>query len=164
MHTYYGQDSIFHRQHDDDRFGTLTNRYGGYQQVNFGQDPILDGKMHITRILTVHDNAGGWEILDHHTGESIFYNATATKPAFGQVYWYDSGNQHGLNVYLWKTSGITLPQVVRVPRVQYLPTNRLPLRLAENIEINRTATPYAINVTGTVWEMLDAYTGNTCAI
>ena len=145
----------------DERFGTLTNRYGGYQQVNLGQDPILDGQMHITRILTVHDNSGGWEILDHHTGESLFFNATATKPAFGQVYTYDSGNEHGINVYLWKTSGITLPEVVRVPQVQYLGPNRLPLRLAENIEINRTKTPYAINVTGTVRELLDAYTGKT---
>ena len=45
--------------------------------------------------------------------------------------------------------------------MQYLGPNRLPLRLAENIEINRTATPYAINVTGTVRELLDAYTGKT---
>ena len=145
----------------DERFGTVANRYGGYQAVSWADGPIVDGKLHITNRKTVHDGAGGYEILDLYTGESLYYNSTATKPAFGQVYHYDSGNEHGVNVYLWKTSGITLPQVVRVPRAQYLGPNRLPLRLAENIEINRTATPYAINVTGTVRELLDAYTGKT---
>jgi hypothetical protein len=145
----------------DEQFGTVANRYGGYQAVSWSSDPILDGKIHTSPRLTVHDGAGGWEILDLYTGESLFYDPNGTKPSFGQIYLYDTGNEHGLNVYLWKTSGITLPQVVRVPQVQYLGPNRLPLRLAENIEINRTKTPYAINVTGTVRELLDAYTGKT---
>jgi hypothetical protein len=146
---------------EDTRFGTIGNRYGGYQAVGYTCDPILDGMMHVQVEKTVHDGSGAYEIWDLKTGELLYTNETQTKPAFGQIYWYDTGNEHGLNVYLWKTSGITLPQVVRVPRVKYLGPNRLPLRLAENIEINRTATPTAINVTGTLREILDAYTGKT---
>ena len=146
----------------DERFGTLANRYGGYQAVSWadGSNPRWQNSHHqpnrlymmalVVRKFLIYTQANHYTTtlpqLSRHSDKST----TTTRVTSTE-----------LNVYLWKTSGITLPQVVRVPRVQYLGPNRLPLRLAENIEINRTATPYAINVTGTVRELLDAYTGNT---
>jgi len=151
--TYYPSGSI-----GDERLGTLGNRYGGYQAVGYSADPILDGKIHVTPQKTVHDSGGGWAIWDLYTGEELFYDPDATKPSFGQIYWYDSGNEHGLNLYLWRTSGIVLPEMVRVARVQYMGPGQWPKRIAENLVVNRTQTPIA---TGTLRELLDAYTGKT---
>jgi hypothetical protein len=142
----------------DDRFGALGNRYGGYQAVRYSVDPILDGKIHITKQETVHDSNGGWAIWDLYTGEELFYDPEATKPSFGQVYWYDTGNEHGLNLYLWRTSGIVLPEIVRLAQVQYMGPGKWPRRIAPNIVVNTTETPIR---TGTLRELLDAYTGKT---
>jgi outer membrane protein assembly factor BamB len=140
----------------DERFGTVGNRYGGYQSTGFDGNIILDGKIHLSKQLTVHDAAEGWAIWDLHTGEELSYDPTATVPSFGQIYWYDSGNEHGLNLYLWRTSGITLPETVRVARVKYLGANHLPERIGPNIEV-----PSSEIETGTLRELLDAYTGET---
>ena len=48
----------------DERFGTVANRYGGYQAVSWAEGPIVDGKIHVTPRYSVYDGAGGWEILD----------------------------------------------------------------------------------------------------
>jgi hypothetical protein len=140
----------------DERFGTVGNRYGGYQAVGYSADPILDGKIHVTPIKTVHDTSGGYAIWDLYTGEQLFYDPNGTKPSFGQIYWYDTGNEHGLNLYLWKTTNIVLPETLRVAKVEYLGPGSLPRRLAENIVVNKSSI-----VTGTLRELLDAYTGKT---
>ena len=140
----------------DERFGSLGNRYGGYQAVGYSADPILDGKIHVTPIKTVHDTSGGWEIWDLYTGEQLYYDENGTKPSSGQIYWYDTGNEHGLNLYLWKTTNIVLPQTLRVAKVEYLGPGILPRRLAENVVVNKSSI-----VTGTLRELLDAYTGKT---
>ncbi|MBN1245554.1 PQQ-binding-like beta-propeller repeat protein [Candidatus Bathyarchaeota archaeon] len=143
---------------EDERFGALGNRYGGYQAVGYSADPILDGKIHVTPQKTVHDSGGGWEIWDLYTGEQLFYDPEATRPTVGQIYWYDTGNEHGLNLYLWRSSGIVLPEIVRLAQVQYMGPGKWPRRIAENIVVNTTKTPI---VTGTLRELLDAYTGKT---
>jgi len=150
--TYYPVGSLV-----DERFGSQVNYYGGYQAVRYSAGPILDGKFHVSRPYSMHDGSGGYEIWDLYTGEQLFYDPEGTKPAFGQIYWYDSPNQHGCAVYLWKTSGITLPEIVQVAQAK-LAVGQTPVRLGPALTINRTETPI---VTGTVRELIDAYTGNT---
>ena len=147
----------------DERFGTQVNYYGGYQSVGYSADPILDGRIHINPQNTQHYGGGGWEIWDLYTGEQLFYDPDATKPSFGQVYHYDSGNQGGCAVYLWKTSGITLPEMVGIANAKYAGAGILPERVSDELGndytlYNTTETPI---VTGTLRELLDAYTGNT---
>jgi hypothetical protein len=149
--THYPSGSIV-----DERFGTLANRYGGYQSTGFDGNIILDGKIHLSKQLTVHDSSEGWAIWDLFTGEELSYNPNSTVPSFGQIYWYDTGNEHGLNLYLWRTSGITLPETVRIARVEYTGSGNLPRRISANKEV-----PSSQIKTGTLRELIDAYTGET---
>jgi len=148
----------------DVRFGSVADRYGGYQSVTWSNNVILDGKIYCTVPETEHDSTGAYQVWDLKTGELLYSNMTETQPATGQIYWYDSGNEHGLNAYVWRTSGITLPEIVycanatRTPSSGFMPY--IPLRRDVNFMINRTATPTAL-VTGTLVQLLDAYTGNT---
>ncbi|MBN1244652.1 PQQ-binding-like beta-propeller repeat protein, partial [Candidatus Bathyarchaeota archaeon] len=150
--TYYPAGSIV-----DERFGSQVNYYGGYQAVNFAAGPILDGKIHVTPQFSMHDGNGGWAIWDLYTGEELFYDPEGTKPSFGQIYWYDSPNQHGCALYLWKTSGVTLPEIVQIPNAVQEVAGQLPIALGPVQTYNLTETSVRM---GTVWEMLDAYTGN----
>ncbi|MBN1243958.1 PQQ-binding-like beta-propeller repeat protein, partial [Candidatus Bathyarchaeota archaeon] len=161
--TYYPTGSIV-----DERFGSQANYYGGYQAVNWNSGPILDGKIHVTPQSTMHDSSGGYEILDLYTGEQLFYDPEGTKPSFGQIYHYDSPNQHGCALYLWNTGsgggffggGTPVeiePEVVQIPQAVLDEVGKLPRRTGSVQTVNLTETPVEM---GTVWEMLDAYTGN----
>jgi outer membrane protein assembly factor BamB len=141
----------------DERFGSQVNYYGGYQAVSYSAGPILDGKIHVSKPYTIHDSSGGYEIWDLYTGEQLFYDPNGTKPAFGQIYLYDSPNQHGCALYLWKTSGVTLPQIVQIPRAVLDKAGDPPRALGPVQTVNLTATSVRM---GTVYEMLDASTGN----
>ena len=48
----------------------------------------------------------GYYAVDLRTGEEIYYN-NDTRIDFGQIYRYDSPNQHGAFAYLWSTAGST---------------------------------------------------------
>ncbi len=48
----------------------------------------------------------GVHAVDLRTGEEIWYNPDI-RVAFGQTYYYDSFNQHGVSSYLWETIGST---------------------------------------------------------
>jgi outer membrane protein assembly factor BamB len=143
----------------DERFGTINFQTSHYQGVSFSPTIILDGKVHYTPRYTSHGSQG-WAILDLYTGETLFLDYDGNKPSFGQVYLYESGNQHGGFAYLWRTSGVTLPEVVQVPMAELEPGNprRLPTQTSPVQTFNTTETPIR---TGTVWEMCDAYTMET---
>jgi len=144
----------------EERFASIGYQTQHYQGMGFS-GLILNGVVHFTPRSTAHGNAG-WAQLDLYTGEIRYLNYSDTRPSMGQVYNYESGNQHGGFAYLWQTSGVTLPEVVQVPHVtQINPGNMSVIRTAASTTINRTATPYAINVTGTLWKMIDGFTGNT---
>ena len=141
----------------DERFGSDVNYYGGYQAVRYSSGPILDGKMHVNSPTSMHYSSGGHEIWDLYTGEQLFVDPEGIKPSFGQIYWYDSPNQHGCCLYLWQTSGVTLPEIVQIPNaVPKDDIRRLPEALGPVQTYNLTETNVRM---GTVWEMLDAYTG-----
>jgi outer membrane protein assembly factor BamB len=72
----------------------------------------------------------GYLCVDLYTGETLWYK-NSTMPSKGQIYDYDSPNQHGGYAYMWVTSGVTLPEgYISEPGKQ-------------------------------TWQMLDAYTGRS---
>ncbi len=50
---------------------------------------------------------GGYACIDLQTGEQIWKQNYAVNPTFGQIYDYESPNQHGSLGYLWAVSGTT---------------------------------------------------------
>ena len=142
----------------EETFGSIGYQTTHYQGISLSAI-IVNGRIHSTPRQTAHGSAG-WEVIDLYTGETLYLNYSDIRPSFGQVYNYESPNQHGGFAYLWRTSGVTLPQIIQVP--QAVPNNidirQLPNRTATVQTINLTATPVSL---GTVWQMIDAYTGQT---
>ncbi len=50
---------------------------------------------------------GGYACVDLQTGQRIWWQNFAVNPTFGQIYDYESMNQHGAVSYLWAVSGTT---------------------------------------------------------
>jgi len=95
--------------------GIMDEQYGatGYQTATYGGLSwtgviIMQGKMYYAPRTTAHGTSG-YDVVDLYTGETL-YEENNTKPAFGQIYNYESPNQHGGFQYLWITSGVTLPE------------------------------------------------------
>jgi hypothetical protein len=98
----------------DERYnvtGYETYFYQGFMfavNAQEGTAPIIiNGKLYYDYRTNAHQYEG-YLCVDLYTGATIFYN-NATTPSFGQIYNYESPNQHGGFPYLWKTSGVTLP-------------------------------------------------------
>jgi hypothetical protein len=136
----------------DERFGDHVYTLNHYQDVDFdGNRLILDGVIHYTPQYTGHWGSGnavgsfGWAGLDLYTGELLFFDPDAIKPEFGQIYLYNSPNQHGGFSYLWRTNDVEMPDsVTREPQFTEPET-------VTNIH-SRPGTE--------TWEMIDAYTRN----
>ena len=133
----------------DERFGSEAYTLNHYQDVDF-QALIVNGKIHYEPWYNVHypgrpqtTNMLGYGILSLYTGEELFLDYDAYNPSFGQIYIYNSGNQHGGFEYLWRTNHVTLPEIV------YLGWS--------SSETNTTTDTVR---TGTLWEMIDGFTGN----
>ncbi len=139
----------------DENYSTIGYQTAHYQGLSW-TGIILNGKISYTPRMTAHGTQG-WEQLDLYTGEQLFLDYNQTNPAFGQIYNYESPNQHGGFAYLWRTSGVSLPEIVQVPRATQF-TNLSVVQQGASLTINRTAT--SMNV-GSVWEMLDGFTGET---
>ena len=141
----------------DDRLGDINYQTSHYQGVTFSPSVILDGKISWSPRFTAHGNQG-WQVIDLYTGETLYENDTAPSPNMGQIYLYESPNQHGGFAYLWRTSAAALvPQTVVVPQV-YQATNLTVMKIADSISVNRSTTPMSLG--NTVWQMVDAYTFN----
>ena len=138
----------------DERFGNINYQTSHYQGVTWSATIILDGKVHYTPRYTTHGGQG-WAVLDLYTGETLFLDYDAIKPSFGQIYNYESPNQHGGFAYLWRTSGVSLPDRVRIAHAELID--------GEVVRTSASTTVDSSDIrTGTLWEMLDAYnTGNT---
>ena len=133
----------------DERFGDIGFQTNHYHGVMWVPKVILAGKVHYQPMYNAHYPGRqyapeGWAYLDLYTGETLFLDYEARVPAFGQIYLYESPNQHGGFAYLWRTSGVTLPEIVRIGRSTTA----------------RNTTTYPIT-TGTLWEMIDAFNGNS---
>ena len=135
----------------DERFGNEQYTLNHYQDVDFnGDDLILDGVIHYRPQYTAHWGSGnpiesfGWAGLDLYTGEQLFFDADAMPPDFGQIYLYNSPNQHGGFSYLWRTEYVEMPEnVTRVARTG-----------------TETITGLHSEPGKETWEMIDAFTRN----
>ena len=125
---------------------------GHYQGLSFTAI-IINGKAYYSYRDSAQHNQG-YLCVDLYTGETLSY-INATMPTFGQIYNYDSGNQHGGFAYLWRTSGVILPATVQVANAQLFPNGSV-VRLTAVQTFNSSQV-----TTGTLWEMLDASTGQT---
>ena len=110
----------------DYRFGPYTYHTSHYEGISFSPPIIIQGKLFYTQTWLPKE---GWYCVDLYTGETqYFQNTTGSfvrqtlnvrnevnsfdssggllygNPAFGQIYDYESPNQHGGFPYLWVTS------------------------------------------------------------
>jgi len=115
----------------DEWFGTTGYQTSHYQGISLGNPIIIQGKLIVTNRKWAHGNEGWW-VIDLYTGETLSLEDDTTIPAFGQIYNYASPNQHGGFPYVWRTSGVTLPEGYTTERGK------------------------------STWEMLDGYTLETC--
>jgi len=139
----------------DERFGAEVATLNHYQDVDWDGErgPILDGVIHYTPQYTGHWGAGnpvpefGWAGLSLYTGKELFNDPDVVegKPDFGQIFVYNSPNQHGTFSYLIRTEDVVLPEFVI----------KDPIR-GPNINVTGL---HSRPGTGT-WEILDAYTRN----
>jgi outer membrane protein assembly factor BamB len=67
---------------------------------------IMYGRIYYNLPRSDLNTGGGYACVDLRTGEQLFWQ-NMTAPAFGQLYYYESLNQHGVipNGYLWRTVG-----------------------------------------------------------
>jgi hypothetical protein len=143
-HSIFDEGSIV-----SERFGTQVYTLNHYHSVDF-PSIIVDGKIHYELYRSAHYpgieglGSGGWGTLSLYTGNQLRLDYGTPPPDFGQVYLYNSPNQHGAFNYLWRTSNVTLPEVVYLGR--------------SGEQRNTTTDPID---TGTLWEMIDAFTGNS---
>jgi len=102
----------------DARFGVTGYQTSHYEGLEFQPPIILNGKLYYNVPSLPRE---GWRVIDLYTGEELaFYNTTGPAVGagssssgsipggslgFGQIYDYESPNQHGGMPYLWSTSG-----------------------------------------------------------
>jgi len=84
--------------------------YGDAYEGLFGQPVVIGGVLYFNRYKADGGTAVEQEVVavDLHTGEEIWVRDwNRTRLAFGQVFYWDSYNYHGVFGYLWTTVGTT---------------------------------------------------------
>jgi hypothetical protein len=112
----------------DERYDITGYQTGHYQGMDF-EAIIINGQIYYPYRADAHGNEG-YLVVDLYTGETLRY-VNDTMPSRAQIYNYESPNQHGGYAYMWKSSGVTLPE-------------------GSFTEMGKET-----------WEMLDAYTGKS---
>ncbi len=81
---------------------------GGSYEGRFQNAMIMNGRLYYTAPLSDDASAGDYMCRDLRTGEIIWTNPDIN-PTFGELYCYESPNQHGVipNGYLWQAVGST---------------------------------------------------------
>ena len=88
----------------------LSYYQGDSYEIRFGNPMIIHGRLYYPLPLGHAQNGGGYLSVDLRTGEQIWWqNWTSALPSFGQIYEYETINQHGVlpTGMLWRTSGTT---------------------------------------------------------
>jgi hypothetical protein len=83
---------------------------GDSYEMRFNNPMIINGRLYYDLPLGSAKTGGGYVCVDLQSGEEIWWqNWTSSLPAFGQIYDYESINQHGVlpTGILWRTSGTT---------------------------------------------------------
>ncbi len=84
----------------------MTYYTGLSYESRFSNPLIIYGRLYYDAPLSDDANDGPYMCVDLRTGETLWENIDIS-PSFGQLYMYDSMNQHGVigDGYLWQTSG-----------------------------------------------------------
>ncbi|HTY75161.1 MAG TPA: PQQ-binding-like beta-propeller repeat protein [Candidatus Nanoarchaeia archaeon] len=85
--------------------------YDGSQYENKFMNPmIICGRLYYSIPFSDASSGGGYACVDLQTGIQYWVQNYTVDPTFGQLYDYESLNQHGVipNGYLWASSGTTL--------------------------------------------------------
>jgi hypothetical protein len=83
----------------DAYYGMTGYQTGHYQGLEF-TGLIINGKIYYPYRTDAHQTEG-YLCVDLYTGETLWYR-NDTMPSLGQIYNYDSPNQHGGYAYMWK--------------------------------------------------------------
>ena len=89
----------------------ITYYEGDSYEMRFGNPMVIDGRLYYPLPLGSGQTGGGYACVDLRTGQQIWWqNWTSSLPAYGQIYDYESINQHGVlpTGILWRTSGTTM--------------------------------------------------------
>jgi hypothetical protein len=104
----------------DERFGVTGYQTYHYEGLHFQPPIVMNGKLYYNVYSLPRE---GWYCVDLYTGETDYFRNTTGPVAgvkgvfdfsgelsigrlsFGQIYNYESPNQHGGMPYLWSTSG-----------------------------------------------------------
>jgi outer membrane protein assembly factor BamB len=112
----------------DEMYGVTGYETAHYQGLSFS-GLIIQGKLYYSYRADAHETEG-YLVVDLYTGETLEY-VNDTMPSYGQIYNYESPNQHGGYAYMYRTSGVSLPE------------------------------GFITEAGKSTWEMLDAYTGKS---
>jgi hypothetical protein len=89
-------------------FGNIGYYTGSSYEGYGGPSIILDGKTYYG-INGGSQPSYGWYCVDLYSGKTLYYVNDTNDPAYGQVLDMEYVNQHGGFPYLWKTSGVVIP-------------------------------------------------------
>ncbi|MCW4018850.1 MAG: hypothetical protein NWF00_09280 [Candidatus Bathyarchaeota archaeon] len=75
-------------------------------ESRFSNPMIIYGRLYYALPLGNNAVGGGYVCVDLRTGETLWWQNYTVNPTFGQLYDYESSNQHGVipNGYLWATT------------------------------------------------------------
>ena len=86
-------------------YGYGISYYSGLQyEPKFTPPIIINGILYYN---TADPPKYGFQAVDLRTGEQLWYQNYSYALSFGQIYWYESPNQHGGIPYLWARQGST---------------------------------------------------------
>ncbi len=92
-------------------YPAITFYQGDSYEMRFGNPMIISGRLYYPLPLGSAQTGGGYICVDLRTGQQIWWqNWTTALPAFGQIYDYETINQHGVLPagILWRSSGTTM--------------------------------------------------------
>ena len=86
----------------------MTYYDGTFYERKLSSALIINGRLYYDLPRSDASTGGGYVCIDLLTGKTLWWQ-NMTMPTFGQLYDYESMNQHGVipNGYLWSTSGTT---------------------------------------------------------
>ncbi len=88
----------------------LAYYQGDSYEMRFNNPMVIDGRLYYDLPLGHAKTGGGYISVDLTTGEELWWeNWTSSLPGFGQIYDYETFNQHGVipTGILWRTHGST---------------------------------------------------------
>jgi hypothetical protein len=135
--------------------------YSGTQyQLKFTNPIIMYGTLFYSLPVNNAINGNGVAAVDLRTGKTIWTNTNINTVSFGQLYDYESPNQHGTTgMYLWTTGTVTGTTIVNVTQAtsNILKTSYAPgtQNSGQNTTTTVTNTPFSQSG----WIALDPQTG-----